>query len=61
MTSATSPSSMIKALENNPIPRGIFYQAEGITFEEHLRGDEKRALFSLTHDLKNIQELFNEY
>jgi len=55
------PSAMIKALENDPIPIGIFYQTEGVTFEDHLRGDEKRALFSLTHDLKKLQERFEEY
>ncbi|MEN8726692.1 MAG: 2-oxoacid ferredoxin oxidoreductase, partial [Sulfurovum sp.] len=50
-----------KALENDPIPIGIFYQTEGITFEEHLRGDEKKALFSLTHDMQKLQEMFEEY
>ena len=59
--SSNLPSAMIKALENDPIPIGIFYQTEGITFEEHLRGDEKKALFSLTHDMKKMQEMFEEY
>jgi len=54
-------SAMIKALEYDPIPIGIFYQTEGITFEEQLRGDEKKALFSLTHDIQKIQEMFEEY
>lgn len=55
------PAAMSKALENDPIPIGIFYRKEYITFEEHLRGDEKRALFSLSHDPKMIQKFFNNY
>ncbi len=55
------PSAMQKALENDPMPLGIFYQTENVTFEEHLRGDEKRALFSLTHDIKKLQKLFETY
>lgn len=55
------PSAMIKALENDPMPLGIFYQTENLTFEEHQRGDEKRALFSLTHDIKKLQKLFEAY
>lgn len=54
-------AAMIKSLENNPIPIGIFYQAEYVTFEEHIRGEEKNALFSLTHDLKKMQALFDAY
>ena len=52
---------MQKALENDPIPIGIFYQSERTTFEEHIRGDEKNALFNLTHDLKKLQALFETY
>jgi 2-oxoglutarate ferredoxin oxidoreductase subunit beta len=55
------PSAMEKALENDPIPIGIFYQSERTTFEEHIREDEKNALFSLTHDIKKLQELFEMY
>ena len=55
------PSAMIKALENDPIPLGIFYQTVSDTFEEHIRGFEKRALFSLTHDIEKIQVLFDAY
>ena len=55
------PSAMQKALENDPIPIGVFYQSERTTFEEHIRGDEKNALFNLTHDLKKLQELFETY
>jgi len=54
-------SAMIKALENDPIPIGVFYQVESPTFENHIRGDEKQALFSLTHDIKKLQELFEIY
>jgi len=59
--SSSLPSAMIKALEHNPIPIGVFYQAEHVTFEEHIRGDEKSALYSLTHDLKKMQTLFARY
>jgi len=55
------PSAMVKALENDPIPIGIFYQSERTTFEESIRGDEKNALFNLSHDLKKLQELFETY
>ncbi|WP_373030208.1 thiamine pyrophosphate-dependent enzyme [Sulfurovum sp.] len=59
--SSNLPSAMIKALENDPIPLGIFYQTENVTFEEHIRGDEKRALYSLIHDHEKIQMLFDAY
>jgi len=59
--SSNLSSAMQKALENDPMPLGIFYQAESATFEEHLRGDEKRALFSLSHDLNKMKELFELY
>lgn len=55
------PSAMKKALENDPIPIGIFYQSERTTFEDHIRGNEKNALFSLTHDMKKLQKLFEMY
>ena len=55
------PSAITKALESDPIPIGIFYQSERITFEDHIRGDEKNALFSHTHDMKKLQELFDMY
>ena len=55
------PSAMIKALENDPIPLGIFYKNETVTFEEYIREDEKRALYSLTHDHEKIQVLFDAY
>ncbi len=59
--SSDLPSAMQKALENEPIPIGIFYKAESTTFEEHLRGDEQSALYSLSHDIKKLQELFEAY
>ncbi|MEN8727229.1 MAG: thiamine pyrophosphate-dependent enzyme, partial [Sulfurovum sp.] len=43
--SSNLPSAMIKALENDPIPIGIFYQMQTVTFEESIRGDERKALF----------------
>lgn len=54
-------AAMMKALENNPIPIGIFYRTENVTFEEHIRGEEKSALFNLTRDLKKMQALFDAY
>lgn len=53
--------AIFKALENDPIPIGIFYQYESPTFEEHLRADDKRALYTLSHDLDRLQELFEKY
>ena len=55
------PVVMVKSLENNPIPIGIFYQTENITFEKHMRGAEKNVLFNLTHNLQKIQTLFRRY
>ena len=55
------PSAMQKALENDPIPIGIFYQDAHITFEEHIRGNEQNPLVTLTHDIKKLQELFDSY
>ena len=57
----TLPSAMHKALENDPIPIGIFYQSEHTAFEDHIRDNDKNALFSLTHDMKKLQELFEMY
>ena len=59
--SSNLPSAMIKALDNDHIPIGIFYQAESTTFEDHIRGNEKSALFSLTHDIEKMQKLFESY
>jgi 2-oxoglutarate ferredoxin oxidoreductase subunit beta len=59
--SSDLPLAMHKALENDPIPIGIFYQAESVTFEEHFREDEKEALYSLSHDLSKLQEIFEMY
>ncbi|MDM5263364.1 thiamine pyrophosphate-dependent enzyme [Sulfurovum sp. XTW-4] len=55
------PSAMQKALENDPIPIGIFYQNRQPTFEEHIRGDEQNPLVTLTHDIIKLQELFDSY
>lgn len=54
-------SAMQKALDNDPIPIGIFYQNEHTTFEEHIRGKEKKPLVTLTHDIRKLQELFDSY
>jgi len=55
------PAAMGKALENDPLPLGIFYQKEHLTFEDHLRENEKGALYDHTHDVKKIQALFEMY
>lgn len=55
------PVAMVKALENDPIPIGIFYRAESPTFEENIRGDEKSPLYGLSHDLNKLQDLFEMY
>jgi 2-oxoglutarate ferredoxin oxidoreductase subunit beta len=52
---------MQKALETNPMPIGIFYQNKKLTFEEHIWGNEKKALVTLTHDIIKLQELFDSY
>jgi 2-oxoglutarate ferredoxin oxidoreductase subunit beta len=54
-------SAMQKALENAPIPIGIFYRDEQPTFEEQIRGSEQNPLVTLTHDMKKLQELFDSY
>ncbi len=54
-------SAMQKALENDPIPIGIFYQDVKPTFEEHIRGEEQNPLVTLTHDINKLQELFDSY
>ena len=54
-------SAMQKALENDPIPIGIFYRDEQPTFEEQIRGSEQNPLVTLTHDMKKLQELFDSY
>jgi len=59
--SSDLPAAMTKALENDPIPIGIFYRKMYMTFEDHLRNDENKALFRHTHDLNMIQKLFNNY
>lgn len=55
------PAAMYKALENDPIPIGIFYRSEFPTFEKNVRADEKSALYEMSHDLHRVQALFEEY
>jgi 2-oxoglutarate ferredoxin oxidoreductase subunit beta len=54
-------SAMNKALEQDPIPIGIFYRSESVTFEETHRGEDKRALFTLSHDLQKLNTFFETY
>ena len=52
-----------KAFEAIPMPLGIIYQDKNRTdtFEERIRADDKRALYSVTHDIAKIQNLFERY
>jgi len=54
-------AAMTKALEDDPVPIGIFYRAETPTFEENLRGEDKSALCTQSHDLQKLQALFEMY
>jgi len=53
--------AMHKALEKDPIPIGIFYKSESNTFEETQRGEDKRALLTLSHDLQKLKTFFETY
>lgn len=53
--------AMQKALENDPLPLGIFYQSKQTTFEEHHRKGNIRPLYTVTHDVDKIQKLFERY
>ena len=55
------PTALQKALEETPTPIGIFYKNNSATFEEYFRGDDKSPLFTLSHDLKKLQRLFEAY
>lgn len=55
-------TAMGKALENDPIPLGIFYQSEvHNTFEAYHRSEEVSPLYEVTHDVEKIQELLQRY
>ncbi|NOR55844.1 MAG: 2-oxoacid ferredoxin oxidoreductase [Sulfurovum sp.] len=54
-------SAMEKALEDAPVPIGVFYQALSPTFEDHKRGENKKPLFEMKHDLKKLQSFFDSY
>lgn len=54
-------SAMHKALEQDPIPIGIFYRSESDTFDETHRGEDKRALLTLSHDLQKLNTFFERY
>lgn len=53
--------AMQKALENDPIPIGIFYKNETPTFEENIRGEDQHPLYETTHDSEKLQKLFEAY
>lgn len=54
-------SAMHKALEQDPIPIGIFYRFESDTFSETHRVGDKRALLTLSHDLQKLNTFFKRY
>jgi len=54
-------SAMEKALEVEPMPIGILYKSLSSTFEDHQRGENKKPLFEMKHDLKKLQTLFDQY
>ena len=56
-------AALQKAFEVMPMPLGILYQDKNsvLTFEEHIRKNEVRALYLNTHDISKIQNLFESY
>jgi len=54
-------AAMARALENGPMPLGIFYQNTGSTFEARVRHGDRRPLYTVSHDMKHLQELFERY
>ena len=49
-----------KALQNDPLPLGVFFQEERATFEEQLRKTQQ-PLHETVHDMKRLQEFFEMY
>ncbi len=56
-------AALQKAFEVMPMPLGILYQDKNsvLTFEEHIRKSEAKALYLNTHDISKIQNLFESY
>lgn len=54
-------SAMQKAFEEMPMPLGIFYKNETLTFEERVRKGDKTPLYASSHDLEKIQQKFETF
>lgn len=54
-------SAMQKAFEEMPIPLGIFYKNESVTFEERIRKGDRTPLYTSNHDLGEIQKKFENF
>lgn len=54
-------SAMQKAFEEMPMPLGIFYKNETLTFEERVRKGDKTPLYASSHNLEKIQQKFETF
>jgi 2-oxoglutarate ferredoxin oxidoreductase subunit beta len=54
-------AAMDKAFEAMPMPLGILYKNESVTFEERIRKGETTPLYASEHDLKEIQKKFETF
>lgn len=54
-------SAMQKAFEEIPMPIGIFYKNESITFQERVRKGDKTPLYAASHDLSKIEQKFKSF
>lgn len=54
-------AAMDKAFEEMPMPLGILYKNESVTFEERIRKGETTPLYASEHDLKEIQKKFEAF
>lgn len=53
--------AMEKAFETEPMPLGILYQNSSSTFEERIRHDDPRPLYTTGHDTARLEALFQHY
>ncbi|MDA3907968.1 MAG: thiamine pyrophosphate-dependent enzyme [Sulfurimonas sp.] len=54
-------AAMDKAFEEMPMPLGIFYKNESVTFEDRVRKGERTPLYASKHDLGEIQKKFETF
>jgi len=60
--SADPAAAMVKAMETEPMPLGIFYRnAEAASFEARVRRGRRTPLYAQRHDPALLQELFDAY